>query len=676
MAELQSFLKDNVLRLLEVDSYSMQICVDALDEAGQEAAIDLVQDFQWMISNLNPKNARGSLNICFSCRHYPILASYYRLYIDIETENAHDRDIVQYVNLEFQREHPENRGKTQKLEQKIVKKANGVFQWVVLIVRIILSHLRDGKNLAAAFKKLESVPAELDDLYYQILQSKYGEDRPQCLLLFQWVCFARRRLSLSELRFAMVVDLDTSNGSIRKCQDSDYFAESDEDLRRLLRTLSGGLVEVSMLDRICYLQFIHQSVYDYLLRKGLNVLDSTPKTSVVGSAHFRLSRVCIKYMIMEEISLLSSDAIGSQVSWKQFPLLQYAVTSWIWHLEKLEEEGYTQNDLSKSFLISLNKMVQQLDPTRRTFTESEPVGTLLHLASMYNLLSVVNAIVEQNVIETNSKDLCGRTPLSLAAERGHRKVIELLLSKDAEPDFKDNNGRTPLAWAAQNGRQEVVELLLSKGAEPDFKDINGRTPLLWTAQYGRQKVVELLLSEGAKPDSKDNRGWTPLLWAARFGWQDVVELLLSKGAELDSKDDRGRTPLSMAVERGHKKVIELLLSEGAELDLKDGWGRTPLSVAVDCMQQEVVELLLSESAEPDSKDDHGQTPLSMAAQCGCHSVVQLLLSKGAKPDSKDKHGHTPLGWARIFRHTQVEKLLESAILSQTHPEQSQNSIPS
>lgn len=85
----------------------------------------------------------------------------------------------------------------------------------------------------------------------------------------------------------MVVDSDHSYSSLRECQDSTYFAKINEDLERLLRTLSGGLVEVRMMNGICRLQFIHQSVYDYLLKRGLEGLDSSPETNCCRQGTFQ-----------------------------------------------------------------------------------------------------------------------------------------------------------------------------------------------------------------------------------------------------------------------------------------------------------------------------------------------------------------------------------------------------
>ena len=72
--------------------------------------------------------------------------------------------------------------------------------------------------------------------------------------------------------------------------------------------------------------------------------------------------------------------------------------------------------------------------------------------------------------------------------------MKLLLENGASPDFEDESGRTPLSRAAARGHKRVVKLLLENGARPDFEDESGQTPLSRAERAGNAAVVELLNS--------------------------------------------------------------------------------------------------------------------------------------------------------------------------------------
>ena len=150
------------------------------------------------------------------------------------------------------------------------------------------------------------------------------------------------------------------------------------------------------------------------------------------------------------------------------------------------------------------------------------------------------------------------TPLWIAALKGHKDVVNLLLNKGAEIDKRDDYGKTPLHVAAW-GHLHVVELFLDRGAQHDSRNRGGRAPLHMAAEGGHKDVVKVFLDHGTDVDIKDNYGFTPLTWAAMMGHMEIVQLLLKMGADPNARNLRGETPLEGASRRGHKDVVQVLL---------------------------------------------------------------------------------------------------------------------
>jgi ankyrin repeat protein len=90
------------------------------------------------------------------------------------------------------------------------------------------------------------------------------------------------------------------------------------------------------------------------------------------------------------------------------------------------------------------------------------------------------------------------TPLHLAAEKGHKDIVELLLAKGADVNARNFTGKTPLQVAAVNGWKKVVELLLAHKADVNLPDNHGVTPLLWAEQSGKKDIAELLRQRGGR----------------------------------------------------------------------------------------------------------------------------------------------------------------------------------
>ncbi|KAH6889845.1 hypothetical protein B0T10DRAFT_571989 [Thelonectria olida] len=127
--------------------------------------------------------------------------------------------------------------------------------------------------------------------------------RSDSLNLIQWIYFATRPFSLDELRWAMIVDADCPHKSLQQCQNAEDYTYDNEMMGWRVKALSCGLAETVTSSTIRVVQFIHQSVKDFV-EKGLSDLDAASQSanSVIGRAHYRLSRSCIRYLAMGEIA--------------------------------------------------------------------------------------------------------------------------------------------------------------------------------------------------------------------------------------------------------------------------------------------------------------------------------------------------------------------------------------
>ena len=117
-------------------------------------------------------------------------------------------------------------------------------------------------------------------------------------------------------------------------------------MKKRIRGLSGDLVEVKGHESHEKTQFIHQSVKNYLVQSGFQSFKGFLTNSVIGRAHFQLSRSCIKYIAMKEVREISkkyAELSGPGLESK-LPFLRYAITARVSHAEIVEEEEIPQGD--------------------------------------------------------------------------------------------------------------------------------------------------------------------------------------------------------------------------------------------------------------------------------------------------------------------------------------------
>ncbi|PLB35336.1 ankyrin repeat domain-containing protein [Aspergillus candidus] len=251
----------------------------------------------------------------------------------------------------------------------------------------------------------------------------------------------------------------------------------------------------------------------------------------------------------------------------------------------------------------------------------EPTNPLYHAASTRCIPSLRKLLARKDV-DLNTRTVFGWTALGHATVLGYTKVVELLLKAPGiviEPE--ESSLATPLSLAAERGYRGIVRLLLPLAHQTDatgtpLVDINARshrsrTPLIRATLTGKSKVVQLLLEHDLiDVNARDRNGRTALSHAAQMGYLTIMRLLLARpDIDVRENNSRRRTPLAHAAARGLFKTCRMLLEHpDIEPHARDSTGRTPLIHAVQSGSVQVFRLLLNQCAngEEDWKDRTGR----------------------------------------------------------------------
>lgn len=98
------------------------------------------------------------------------------------------------------------------------------------------------------------------------------------------------------------------------------------------------------------------------------------------------------------------------------------------------------------------------------------------------------------------------TLLHIAAERGHKDIVNLLFDHDKYDhslvNKVDGSKNTALHLAAAQGHLDIINILIAHGFDPSVKGENGKTPLGFAHQGRHDNVVTLLADLQKKAEEK------------------------------------------------------------------------------------------------------------------------------------------------------------------------------
>ncbi|KAI3322855.1 hypothetical protein HD806DRAFT_523126 [Xylariaceae sp. AK1471] len=221
--------------------------VDALDECGESEVRDMVEYFEQLGQSALANERK--LYICFSSRHYPTICIQNGQQLILENQLGHSQDLEKYVRGKLRA----GKGKdVEQIRKQLLQKASGVFMWAVLVVNILNEEFERGRIFAVR-KRLQETPAELNN-----------KNMADLLLCIQWILYAKRPMRPEEFYYALVAGLDPGQENLAEW---DPEIITTDDMNRFVSSSSKGLAEVTK-SKARTVQFIHESVRDFLLKDG------------------------------------------------------------------------------------------------------------------------------------------------------------------------------------------------------------------------------------------------------------------------------------------------------------------------------------------------------------------------------------------------------------------------
>jgi hypothetical protein len=247
--------------------------IDGLDEYGGDT-FDVIQ----LVGVLRTLN---HVKLCVSSRQWNEFedaygksrtAKLYMQHFNKEDINAYIDDVFSNDDNYQELEDKETRGKA--LVEEIVTAANGVFFWVVLVVRSFQEGLREGDSISRLQSRLRELPTNLEEYFHRILFQDVKETyRDQAAQMFLVALVAKENLPLMAYWFLDEKDVPTERQPLKMQQTTKRHRVAKKRLNASCKGLlephfqSSAYEQDSLPSAVLFeyrVDFLHRTVRDYL----------------------------------------------------------------------------------------------------------------------------------------------------------------------------------------------------------------------------------------------------------------------------------------------------------------------------------------------------------------------------------------------------------------------------
>ncbi|KAI1121331.1 ankyrin [Nemania abortiva] len=535
-------LKDAFRLLVQIERYEFYCFIDALDEGSD---INEVRDMLFFLEELcdTSVSPQANIKVCVSSRHFPNITIRSSLQLVLESEDDHTNDIRNYIHSKL----TINDDRREGIEREMLKKSSNIFLWACLVTDILNKENDEGGDLQ---KRLREIPEGLNALFQDIL-TRDGGNIGHMILCIQCILFAKAPLHPRALYFAIQIG-NNPNISGR------WNADDVPDIRigNFNLHASKGLTEMTsdMDNPNSRVQFIHESVPDYLLGKGekgerggLQMLFDlqTPQSKMdEGLCQNVLRDICLKQV--NEGYRLQIQAQNVE----NVPFLHYAVHHVLAHAESAQSKSSMQLDFLNKFptekWVGLHNTM--CEKSKRHPREVD----LLYILAEKNLWKLIGIHPQRyNSFEISKAKVRFPSPLVAAMAWGSNEAIFALAFGAAEGTGRPQD--------LDKIRKELHALRFGKSiSSPRWKGIDILSSF---CLLGSSSLIDTVLDRVLAAMNMTLKEALNNIQVATNA--NISEYLISKGADINAKNKAGETALSRAVKGNEYETARNLLEAHA-----------------------------------------------------------------------------------------------------------------
>jgi len=266
-------------------------------------------------------------------------------------------------------------------------------------------------------------------------------------------------------------------------------------------------------------------------------------------------------------------------------------------------------------------------------------------------VSLVKELIEQGA-DINTADRRRKT--KDYTPQGHLDVVKILLSANADPNQSDRAekdlgdissllehtslatvasmgndfGKTPLIVAAQKGHLEILQKLIAAETEVNHQDALGYTALFFACKTENLAITQELIDASADVNLHNLAQESVLLTPSAKCNLPLIKLLIDNKIDVNALSNDGESALGNVAGATQTVSVNDSDPQQGEREYRDGGVFEERSLP-ETQILEAIDLLFQAGVDPNLPNTY-MTPLGAAAIQGYVRVIQYLLDVGTK----------------------------------------------